>query len=229
LNIEAHQTIRSSTESESLVAQFASGSLSSGMSLIMASLMSYRPELQNEYESVTALQGQLLDECSPSELREDALSCALNTLDAASNRASAEHRAPKSQANDLNTDIALPLRSLLPDALEKLKWRYAYPGVKQVVLNVGDAGEEVTLLKIKPGKGAPRHTHSGLEATLILRGHYRDDQKLYGPGELALADSSTHHQPRAEGEEYCYCLAVTSGDLKVTDSYTKMVRDFFSI
>lgn len=225
MNMNVAQSINPVSASHNLVAQYAFGSLSSGMNLLVASLMSYRPELRSEYDNIATLNGQLLNECPPAPLSDNALDSILMKLDDPVITAPVKNQT----VPGLNQDIAAPIRALLPTKIENLKWRYAYPGVRQVTLDVGDDGEEVTLLKIKPGKSAPRHTHDGLEATLILRGHYKDNETLYGPGELALADESTHHQPRAEGDEDCYCLAVTSGKLKVTDSYIKMARDFLGL
>jgi putative transcriptional regulator len=96
-------------------------------------------------------------------------------------------------------------------------------------LPIGDAGETVKLLKIKPGKAAPRHTHNGMEATLVLRGAFRDGERVYERGELAVADHDVQHRPRAEGEEDCICLAVTDGALRFTDTLGRMARDFFTL
>ena len=128
----------------------------------------------------------------------------------------------------LNTDLPTPLRAVLDDAIEDGKWRFAYPGVRQMSLPIGDSGESVKLLKISPGKAAPRHTHKGIEATLVLRGAFRDGNRLYERGELALADQHIQHRPRAEGEEDCICLAVTDGSLRFTDSLGRIARDFFA-
>ena len=118
-----------------------------------------------------------------------------------------------------NQDLPAALRDLLSEPVENADWRFAYPGVKQLKLPFGDNGETVKLLKIKPGKAAPRHTHKGIEATLVLRGAFRDGNRLYERGQLALADQHIQHRPRAEGNEDCICLAVTDGALRFTDSW----------
>ena len=135
-----------------------------------------------------------------------------------------EHDVPVQE----NQDLPAALRQLLDGSVEDADWRFAYPGVKQLKLSFGDNGETVKLLKIKPGKAAPRHTHKGIEATLVLRGAFRDGNRLYERGQLALADQHIQHRPRAEGIEDCICLAVTDGALRFTDSIGRIARDFFA-
>jgi putative transcriptional regulator len=100
--------------------------------------------------------------------------------------------------------------------------------VRQARLKIGGRDEEIKLLKIKPGKAAPRHTHDGFEATLVLRGAFRDEGKLFVRGDIAIANGRVDHRPRAEGDEDCYCLAVTTGALRVTDNFKRVLRDFLN-
>ena len=154
-------------------------------------------------------------------MSDDALDALLDRLDAKSE----DDVEAQASTDELNNDLPAPLRAILDKPIEDEKWRFAYPGVRQVKLPIGDNGETVKLLKIKPGKAAPRHTHSGIEATLVLRGAFRDGNRLYERGELALADQHIQHRPRAEGDEDCICLAVTDGALRFTDTLGRLARD----
>ena len=73
--------------------------------------------------------------------------------------------------------------------------RFAYPGVRQLSLGIGDDDERVKLLKIKLAK-QPR-PHKGIEA-LVLRGAFRDGNRLASAAN-SLADQHIQH-PRAEGD-----------------------------
>ena len=210
---------------ESLVAQYASGDLGHGMAVLMASYITLSPAAQQQLETLEHLNGAFLDEAETAEISENALDDVLAKLDAPETDGGA---ADTPCAIAANADLPQPLRAVLNKPIEDEKWRFAYPGVRQVVLPVGDSGETVKLLKIKPGKAAPRHTHKGVEATLVLRGAFRDGNRLYERGELALADQHIQHRPRAEGDEDCICLAVTDGALRFTDSIGRLARDFFS-
>ena len=206
---------------ESLVAQYAAGDLGYGMSVLMASYITLSPAARDQYRALEQLNGVLLDEAEQSDVKADALDAIMARLD---------EPEPEEQNVSVqeNQDLPAALRELLDVAVEDADWRFAYPGVKQVKLPFGDNGETVKLLKIKPGKAAPRHTHKGIEATLVLRGAFRDGNRLYERGQLALADQHIQHRPRAEGIEDCICLAVTDGALRFTDSIGRIARDFFA-
>lgn len=204
---------------ESLVAQYASGDLGYGMSVLMASFITLSPAARRQLETLEQLNGVLLDDAEQISLDDNALDTLLDKLD------NVEETPPTQQQCAHNKDLPAPLRAVLDQPIENAKWRFVYPGVRQANLPVGDSGESVKLLKIKPGKAAPRHTHSGIEATLVLRGAFRDGNRLYERGELALADQHIQHRPRAEGDEDCICLAVTDGALRFTDSLGRIARD----
>lgn len=206
---------------ESLVAQYAAGDLGYGMSVLMASYITLSPAARDQYRALEQLNGVLLDEAEQSDVKEDALDAIMARLD------EPEHEEQNVSVQE-NQDLPAALRELLDVSVEDADWRFAYPGVKQVKLPIGDNGETVKLLKIKPGKAAPRHTHKGIEATLVLRGAFRDGNRLYERGQLALADQHIQHRPRAEGIEDCICLAVTDGALRFTDSIGRIARDFFA-
>jgi putative transcriptional regulator len=206
---------------ESLVAQYAAGDLGYGMSVLMASYITLSPAARDQYRALEQLNGVLLDEAEQGDVKEDALDAIMARFD---------EPEPEEQNVSVqeNQDLPAALRELLDVSVEDADWRFAYPGVKQVKLPIGDNGETVKLLKIKPGKAAPRHTHKGIEATLVLRGAFRDGNRLYERGKLALADQHIQHRPRAEGIEDCICLAVTDGALRFTDSIGRIARDFFA-
>lgn len=204
------------------MAQYASGDLGHGMSVLMASFITLSPAARQQLNTLEQLNGLLLDEAEQVGMSDDALDALLDKLDAP--EADMDVAAPAC-VDALNTDLPSPLRAILDKPIEEEKWRFAYPGVRQVKLPIGDTGESVKLLRIKPGKASPRHTHSGIEATLVLRGAFRDGNRLYERGELALADQHIQHRPRAEGDEDCICLAVTDGALRFTDSLGRLARD----
>lgn len=215
---------------DSLVAQYVGGELGLGMSVLMASYLTLSPEARQDVAALEQINGALLEEAEPAAMNADALDKLLSRLDEPQPEAAAEPEAaakPECQTSDVNQDLPAPLRALFAKPIEQERWRFAYPGVRHVELPIGDSGETVKLLKIKPGKAAPRHTHNGMEATLVLRGAFRDGERVYQRGDLAVADHDVQHRPRAEGEEDCICLAVTDGALRFTDTIGRMARDFF--
>ena len=213
---------------ESLLAAYASGHLGHGMSVLMASFLTLSPVARRQMETFETLNGIMLDDSETAEMSEDALASLMTRLDAPDpDEANYAANGNAEGVVGANNDLPAPLRAVLEHPIEEQRWRFAYPGVRQLSLGIGDDDERVKLLKIKPGKAAPRHTHKGIEATLVLRGAFRDGNRLYERGQLALADQHIQHRPRAEGDEDCICLAVNDGALRFTDSLGRVARDFF--
>ncbi|MED5565808.1 MAG: ChrR family anti-sigma-E factor [Pseudomonadota bacterium] len=213
---------------ESLLATYASGHLGHGMSVLMASFLTLSPVARRQMETFETLNGIMLDDAETVEMSEHALTSLMMRLDAPDpDEANYAANGNAESVVGTNNDLPAPLRAVLDHPIEDQRWRFAYPGVRQLSLGIGDDDERVKLLKIKPGKAAPRHTHKGIEATLVLRGAFRDGNRLYERGQLALADQHIQHRPRAEGDEDCICLAVNDGALRFTDSFGRVARDFF--
>ena len=213
---------------ESLLSAYASGHLGHGMSVLMASFLTLSPVARRQMETFETLNGILLEDAETVEMSDDSLTSLMTRLDAPEGDESLHAvNANTECAVDKNSDLPAPLRAVLDRPIEGQPWRFAYPGVRQLSLGIGDDDERVKLLKIKPGKAAPRHTHKGIEATLVLRGAFRDGNRLYERGQLALADQHIQHRPRAEGDDDCICLAVNDGALRFTDSFGRVARDFF--
>ncbi len=213
---------------ESRLAAYASGHLGHGMSVLMASFLTLSPVARRQMETFETLNGIMLDDAETVEMSEDALTSLMTRLDAPDpDEANYAANGNAESVVEANNDLPAPLRAVLDHPIEDQRWRFAYPGVRQLSLGIGDDDERVKLLKIKPGKAAPRHTHKGIEATLVLRGAFRDGNRLYERGQLALADQHIQHRPRAEGDVDCICLAVNDGALRFTDSFGRVARDFF--
>jgi putative transcriptional regulator len=211
---------------ENLMAKYAAGSLGQGMAVLMASYVTLSSEARQRLSNLESLHGVLLDEAEPVSVSNDMLYKLQARLD---DKLYAETTSAASDADTYgDSDIPAPLRAVLGQSIDETRWRFAYPGVRQMSLPIGDRGEEVKLLKIKPGNAAPRHSHNGVEATLVLRGAFSDGKKLFERGDLAIANEDIHHRPRAQGDEDCICLAVTDGALFFEQGVLGMVRDLFT-
>jgi uncharacterized RmlC-like cupin family protein len=113
-------------------------------------------------------------------------------------------------ANAINPDRT-------PDFLEKalqiietdyddVKWRRGLSGLKYA--KVSDAGGK--LMRLHPGDRVFEHTHSALEAMVVLEGCLKDGRGHYEAGELVLATPSVRHRPEAAGNAACTCFVAQS-------------------
>ena len=61
------------------------------------------------------------------------------------------------------------------------------------------------LMRLDPGQAAPEHSHSALEATVVLKGRFEDGHGVYERGDLVLGRPGVRHRPAAYGDEMCIC------------------------
>jgi putative transcriptional regulator len=157
-----------------------------------------------------ALGGALLASGEAAETSPGCLAGALARIAVAERPAATPAPAP-----DPTLPLPAPLRARLGIAACDIRWRFLLPGLSDYRLD-GFEGEEVRLLRARPGLRILQHTHAGDEATLILTGQMRDGDRVYARGDVALADETHDHHPQIVGSEPCVCLVVLSGPMRFT-------------
>ncbi|BAS00182.1 ChrR family anti-sigma-E factor [Blastochloris viridis] len=113
-------------------------------------------------------------------------------------------------------DPVLPaaIRRLVGRPLADVAWKTVLPGLKEC--HLGGTDGEASLLWIRAGRAMPSHSHSGLEATLVLKGGFKDVSGHYERGDIAVADETVDHKPVADDDEDCICFVVSEGHVKLT-------------
>lgn len=125
-----------------------------------------------------------------------------------------------------------PAKGLLPRAIadfigmseDEIPWKTRMPGFRDFELGEID-GCEVELFWIKPGRAIPKHTHEGMELSLVLDGAFNDDTGHYGRGDISVNDETVDHRPVAEKFTPCIGMAVTDGPLRLTGSLGQRLSD----
>ena len=205
---------------DEMLETYAAGSISEGMSLLAASHLTYCPACRAQVEALEKVSGAVLAECGAAETGPD-LAAVLDAIDAGA--------MPGQKLGRLDADPGSPLpnpvRERVGMPIEDLRWRFLLPGLAECRLE-GFDGEEVSLLRARPGARIPGHTHSGDEATLILSGQMRDGERLFGRGDLALADHHDDHHPEIVGDQTCVCLVVLSGRMRFTGTFGRALNLF---
>lgn len=99
--------------------------------------------------------------------------------------------------------------AFLPEALELARsefstvpWKRGLSGVHYAKRGRGKG----KLMRLDPGQSAPEHSHSALEATVVLRGQFEDGHGVYSRGDLVLGRPGVRHRPAAHGDEMCVCF-----------------------
>ncbi|MEM9430256.1 MAG: ChrR family anti-sigma-E factor [Pseudomonadota bacterium] len=202
--------------SREYLAAYAAGTLSEGMTLLVASHLTYCASCRRTVAVFEAVSGAFLGAA------EDASAPSL-----AATLAMLDEPEPLPAARE-PLDPALPFPAPLRQAIEvsdPIRWRFRMPGVHEHQVS-GYEAESVSVLRVRPGRTMPHHTHDADEATLILSGIMEDDGVQYRRGDVAIADQNHDHQPRVVGDETCYCLVVLAGGMRFTGPVSRALNIF---
>jgi putative transcriptional regulator len=182
-----------------LIAGYAAGTLSPGMSLLVASHLSYCRCCREKSTALEAIGGALLAASEPVAPGPRCLARALARIDIPEmcDRAWAAREEP------------LPplLRIRIDRPVCDLRWRPVLPGLAEFPL-VGFTREAVGLMRAQPGTPMQAPNHCGRESRLVLAGQVRAGSRTYAKGDLVLPAANRERCPEAVGGESCLCLVV---------------------
>ena len=190
-----------------LLADYAAGHLNPALHYVVGAHLSIRPENRAFVASLESVHAQDLDDDAVPLANRAAL---LDKIFASTPRAAPVIRR--------DADQLLPsiLHSYIGTSLDDVKWRSILPGLREYRITDKASNVEASLLRIRPGRRMPSHTHEGTEVTLVLKGGFTDVGGHYCRGDIAIADGDVDHRPRADEHEECICFAVTDAPLRLT-------------
>lgn len=204
---------------DALLLAYAAGITDEAEGLLVATHMTFCAACRAAVADMEKIGGGLLERVAPAPLTAGALNRALVRLDTVK----PYERPHRDVSHDGTPDV---LHAYLGGDLADVRWRRMGPKLAYAPL-FRRGGTRVRLLRGAPGADAGRHSHYGLEYTLVLRGGYTDHTGSYGPGDLQLADAAVSHSPVADPGEDCINLAVTTDSLRFENLLQKIAGPLF--
>jgi putative transcriptional regulator len=201
---------------DEMLADYACGSMSPGIALLVASHLTKVPESRRRVREFERIGGILLEEEDPVEMAPSALDSVFAKIDSTAPVIAKPKPEPSGP-------LPTPLIDALGIKFDEIPWKFRLPGVSVYHVD-GYGDEDVMLLRGKPGAKVPQHTHEGMEATLVLQGVLMDGDTAYQPGDVALNDEQDDHRPYIGGDETCYCLIVQQGNLRFTGTFSRILN-----
>ena len=202
----------------SILWEYATGSVPEPLGLVLALHLSHCPACSTAVARYEEIGGALLEDAVPTHLDvEEMLGDVLNRL----NEPDSELLSAAAADRD---GFPGALSQRLPTPFSELPWRRISRGVSEFKLAIDEDGHVAKLIQIEAGASVPRHTHRGEEFTVVLKGGFRDGDKMHRGGDFAVADSTVQHNPVATGAEPCICVAVTNAPLKLLTPLGRIVE-----
>ncbi|WP_027487652.1 ChrR family anti-sigma-E factor [Allorhizobium undicola] len=215
--------------SDELLMDYASGSLTEGWSIAVATHLALCPECRVRLFRMEAAAGVLM-ECAAVETSDVDMSWAqMQKRMAGAGQALASHKKSQEPVRAKTAVLPEPLRSYLGTDVDKLKWKPLGRGAYHIPIRTGDSETSVRLLRIPAGKPVPEHSHGGRELTLVLSGSFHDETGEFRRGDLEDADDTLEHQPVAGKDEDCICLAVTDAPLRFKSRLLRLIQPVLGI
>jgi putative transcriptional regulator len=214
--------------SDDLLVSYAAGGLSEGWSLLVATHLALCPHCRARNRSAEAVGGWML-ECAESEpVAPGSFASIMDRIDE-NPRLRAAPRGSASIVRQCAPDLPEPLRGYAGGDLDEIDWRRLGLTAARADIKTDDPETQVRLLRFPPGMEVPEHGHGGRELTLILAGSLHDFGSVFERGDVADADESVEHRPKAGPQTGCVCLAVTNAPLRFRSLALRLARPILGI
>jgi putative transcriptional regulator len=212
---------------EELLLGYAAGSLPEPIALTVAAHAALCPETARAIRRLEGIGGTLLEGLEPARLKDDALDRALALLDRDEAKPAAAPR-PIATA-ETRALLPAPVWPYIKGDLKNIAWRHRGPAIETAEL-IGERGKRSAfLLRVKGGHPVPRHTHRGLELTLVLAGAYCDAANCFERGDIQVADPTIDHQPMAQAGDDCICLVALEAPIWFTGPVGRLANPFVKL
>lgn len=212
-----------------LLLDYATGALASPLEILVETHISLNAASARQLRTLMQLGGILLEECEPVSLSEGALEAVMAEIDAldhkdeqdvADNQAKQDNVVAFRPAVDKAQSVAnlpRPLADYIPDLSCEKSWRRISKGLSQCRIQFNGSEVEANIYRIAPGTAIPVHSHEGTEVTLVLTGGFTDETGSFGPGDIAIQETGTMHQPVADDDGECIVFAINEGNIRLAN------------
>lgn len=192
-----------------LLMSYAAGTTPEAVSLVCATHVTLCATCRQHLFDLEDIGAALFDELSDTSGDEALLEAVMQRLD---EPVPAAEQAMPSLPADMPT-LPRPVLDQLARGGGAARWRNFTPGLRYIDLPIGLHGHPSRLVQADPGEIIRRHTHTGMEYSVVLSGAYVDAQQHYVRGDVAVWEQTHRHQVAIDGGEACVSLLVTEGPL----------------
>ena len=205
---------------ESLLIDYASGSLPLALEVLVESHISMNPSSARSIRMLLQIGGALMENSDPISMSEGSFERLMDEIDGGQQN----EEAAKSDVSNDNGKLPLPLRNFVSEATFPKNWRRIGFGLSEQTVDFGDEFGNAKLYRIAPGCGVPSHSHDGNEVSLVLAGGFTDEYGSYGPGDISIQETGAVHKPVADADGECIVLAVNEGTIVLTGTVGRLLN-----
>ncbi len=197
---------------DALLLDYATGALSRPLELLVETHLAMNEKSSRSMRMLMQLGGILLEDAEPVSLSEGALQNVMAQL----GQFDKDTGEMFAKIGGHSEWLPHPIANYVPKSDCNQSWRRAGIGIVETDIDFGEADGKAKIYRIASGTAVPIHTHTGAEVTLVLSGGFTDETGSYGPGDIAIQEAGSEHQPVADDDGECMVLAVNEGEIRLT-------------
>jgi putative transcriptional regulator len=215
---------------DDLLVSYAAGALSEGWGLLVATHLALCPHCRVRNRSAESVGGWLMESAETEPVATGSFARVMERIGEENPQSPPRHDDSEQGIRRKSAyDLPEPLRGYARGDFDELDWRRLGISAARVAIKTSDPETQVRLLRFPPGMEVPEHGHGGRELTLILSGSLHDGGSVYQRGDIADADESVEHTPKAGPETGCVCLAVTDSPLRFRSLALRLARPILGL
>ena len=206
---------------ETLLVEYASGTLNEAQSLLVETYRTFCKDTCNQIKKFEDVGGILIDHmCGSVNMSKSSLEIVLERIETPPPPCKDKHACQEFGF------LPQPVIEKLQERRRPPKWSRIYKGIRHCSVPTSAQNYHVMLVKLAPGSKTPHHHHKGVELTLVLQGAFHDEYGSYKAGELIICDETHHHTPVADAQTGCVCMMVTNGPVYFTRGMARLFNLF---
>jgi putative transcriptional regulator len=120
--------------------------------------------------------------------------------------------------------LPMPLAAYLGMSSEDIPWKTLVKGLQHFRVKLPKRAGEIRLLKARPGLRLLKHSHRGMEMTMVLKGAYKDATGEYHRGDVSDLDEDIEHQPKVMAGEECICIIASEKPARYSDLLPRLLQ-----
>lgn len=201
--------------------EFASGSISSALSIAVATHLHYCKACQAQVRLAESAASALFDHQTPQttvSLDFDSLMSKLDSEQVVQQEVNPVKAEPKR--------FPTVVEKLINGEVENLNWASPMKNLHTTRLMQDENNMIVGLHHMNAGGRVPQHTHRGSEISVVIEGGFSDELGTYAAGDFVHLDGKHNHSPLAHADGDCWLLTIVEAPVKLTGPFGWIINPF---
>ena len=206
-----------------MLVEFSAGTLETALSICVSAHLHFCSQSRSELMQLDHIGSQLMSAAEPAEVDDSLFDDVMAKID------SVEAAPAAAPSKSKGTDMPFTVNKLIKEAEQMPIWKRLSGSVDVARLKTGQEKFEVALHRICAGGKTPKHDHSGVEYTVVLKGSLSDERSVYKEGDFLVRQPGDVHQPMGGQNGDCICLSALAAPIKLTNPLGFLMKPWLRI